>query len=74
MDLEKLRTARDLVIEGMHNQGLSEAPCVEFILEDGSIIEAVSESHPVLDRPATEVRSMKFKTSAEGGYVYLLNH
>ena len=65
--LDEQRRIRDLMIEGMNTQGISEAPCVEFVLQDGAIVEVVSDTHPVLDRPASDVSSMKFKQSAEGG-------
>ena len=67
VDLEKQRTIRDLVIEGMNTQGISEAPCIEFQLQDGSIVNVLTDTHPVLDRPASEVSGMKFKQQAEGG-------
>ncbi len=66
-DLEEQRRVRDLLIEGMQTQGISEVPCVEFTMQDGTIANVLTDSHPVLNRPASDVRSMKFKTSAEAG-------
>lgn len=61
------RKMRDLVLEGMTTRGLEEVPCVEFVLQDDSIVQVLTENHPILDRPASDAKSMKFKTSAEAG-------
>lgn len=66
-DLKEQRTIRDLLIEGMTAQGVSDVPCVEFVLTDGSIANVLTDNHPVLARPASDAASMKFKTSAEAG-------
>lgn len=68
-NLEEQRKIRDLVIEGMNTQGISECPCIEFVMQDGSIVNVLTDQHPVLDRPATDVNSMKFKQQAEGGRI-----
>lgn len=65
--LEGQRKVRDLMIEGMGRQGIEEAPCVEFHMKDGSIIEVTTENHPILNRNANEVTRMSFKSSAEAG-------
>lgn len=65
--LDGQRTARDLLIEGMTTQGIAEVPCVEFVFTDGSLANVLTDNHPSLSRPATEVSSMKFKSSAEAG-------
>ena len=67
--LEQQRTVRDLLIEGMTTQGISEVPCVEFELQDGGIVQVLTDNNPVLDRPATTVKGMKFKQSADAGYI-----
>jgi hypothetical protein len=69
--LEGQRTARDLLIEGMSTQGLEEVPCVEFTFNDGAVVDVMTDSNPSLRRPASDVRSMKFKSSAEAGSVVL---
>lgn len=65
--LEGQRTARDLLIEGMSTQGLEEVPCVEFTFTDGQVSNVMTDQHPSLRRPASDVASMKFKSSAEAG-------
>lgn len=67
VNAERQRTARDLLIEGMATQGLEEVPCVEFQFTDGAVANVLTDSHPSLNRPATDVSSMKFKSSAEAG-------
>lgn len=64
---EGQRTARDLLLEGMTEQGISEVPCVEFIFNDGQLANVLTDQHPSLNRPASDVSSMKFKSSAEAG-------
>lgn len=64
------RTARDLLIEGMTTQGISEVPCVEFQFNDGAVVNVLTDQHPSLSRPASDVSSMKFKSSAEAGGEY----
>lgn len=69
VNLERQRTARDLLIEGMSTQGVEEVPCVEFQFNDGAVVNVLTDNHPSLNRPATDVTSMKFKSSAEAGVV-----
>jgi len=64
--LEKQRTARDLLIDGMNTQGITEVPEVHFEMKDGAIYNVRGETHPVLNRPATDVLNMSFHPSAEG--------
>ena len=66
---EAQRTARDLLIEGMATQGIEEVPVVEFTFNEGAVVNVVTDNHPALNRPASEVSSMKFKSGAEAGRV-----
>ena len=61
-----LRTARDVMHDGMIRKGLEEAPSVRFELQDGRIVNVETDNHPVLDLPADQVRNMSFHPSAEG--------
>lgn len=65
--LDEQRKIRDLLIEGMSSQGIEECPCVEFELQDGAIVQVLTPNNPVLDRPASDVKGMKFKQSADAG-------
>jgi len=67
--LDEQRKVRDLMIEGMQNQGITEAPCVEFTFKDGSVVAVQTDNHPALNRPAADVHGMKFRPSAEAGGV-----
>lgn len=67
LDVDNQRRARDLLIEGMNNQGITEVPCVEFQFKDGTIASVQTDNHPALNRLAADVHTMKFKPSAEAG-------
>lgn len=65
--LANQRTARDLMIDGMNTKDVEEVPTVVFEMKDGAIFNVTGEKHPVLNRPATDVRKMSFMPSAEAG-------
>src|SRR5258705_297106 len=46
--------------------GVDEAVGFSIVLKNGATHEILSDTHPALDEPATEMQSFKIKQSAEG--------